>query len=103
MAGHPMDESAMLKSATLICSPALISISISRCEASCVISPALAMSSSVVSPWAETTTTTSLPPACVCATMRATFITRSRSATELPPNFCTINAIFFPPLSIGAA
>src|SRR5215203_5298032 len=47
------------------------------------------MSSSVVSPIAETTTTTSLP-ARLASTMRcATRFTPSASATEEPPYFCT--------------
>ena len=69
------------------------SISISRAEGLWVISAAFAIRSSVVSPCADTTTTTSLPALWVLATMRATLKIRFRSFTEEPPNFCTINAI----------
>ncbi len=49
-------------------------------------------SSSVVSPIADTTTTTS-SPALRFVTMRsATRLIRSASATDEPPYFCTINA-----------
>ena len=44
-----------------ICSPVDSSISISRLEALGLISAALAMRSSVVSPWAESTATTWWP------------------------------------------
>ena len=44
-----------------ICSPVESSISISRLEALGLISAALAMRSSVVSPWAESTATTLWP------------------------------------------
>ena len=47
------------------------------------------MSSSVVSPIAEMTTTTSLPAAWVATIRRATRLMLSASATDEPPNFCT--------------
>ena len=59
--GRPMASSAMAHSATEICSPVDRSMSISRLEAWGLISSALAMRSSVVSPWADRTTMTSLP------------------------------------------
>ena len=93
VAWQPISFSAMASSAMLICSPEAISISISRADGLWVISAAFAIRSSVVSPWADTTTTTSLPALWVCATMRATLKIRSRSRTDEPPNFCTINAI----------
>src|SRR6202041_3059640 len=55
---------------------------------------ARSFSSSVVSPIADTTTTTWLP-ACRVATMRlATRLMPSASATEEPPYFCTTRAIW---------
>ena len=59
--GSPMLSRAMAHSATEICSPVERSISISRLEAWGLTSSALAIKSSVVSPWAERTTMTSLP------------------------------------------
>ena len=56
-----MASRAMAHRATEICSPVDSSISISRLEALGLISSALAIRSSVVSPWAESTTITSLP------------------------------------------
>ena len=61
MQGRPMASRAMAHRATEICSPVESSISISRLEAWGLISSALAMRSSVVSPWAERTTITSFP------------------------------------------
>jgi hypothetical protein len=51
----------MASSAAETCSPEASSISISRLLGRWFTSAALAVRSSVVSPWAETTTTTSLP------------------------------------------
>ena len=93
VAWQPSSFRAMASSAMLISSPAASSISISRAEGLWVISAAFAIRSSVVSPCADTTTTTSLPALWVLATMRATLKIRFRSFTEEPPNFCTINAI----------
>src|SRR5947209_3502581 len=42
---------------------------------------------------AETTTTTSFPRFWVARQRRATFLIRSTSATEVPPNFWTISAM----------
>ena len=61
--GRPMASSAMLISATDCCSPVESSTSISRFEGRGLISRAFSMSSSVVSPCAERTTTTSCPSA----------------------------------------
>ena len=58
---RPRFSSAMAQRATLICSPVASSMSISRLEALGLISSALAMRSSVVSPCAERTTMTSFP------------------------------------------
>src|SRR5690606_22910454 len=51
---------------------------------------ARSMSSSVVSPMAETATTTSLPALRVSTIRLATRLMLSASATLEPPNFCTI-------------
>src|SRR5919112_4154683 len=57
---------------------------------------ARSMSSSVVSPMADTTTTTSWP-AFLVATMRwATLLMLTASATEEPPYFCTTMPTGFP-------
>src|SRR6188768_1497301 len=50
------------------------------------------MSSSVVSPIALTTTTTSCPARCASATRLATRLMLLASATDEPPYFCTIRA-----------
>ena len=57
-----MRSIAIARSAADICSPEESSISISRFEGRWFTSAALAIRSSVVSPWADTTTSTSLPP-----------------------------------------
>lgn len=59
--GHPMLSMAMASREIEICSPADRSISISRLLARGLSSFAFSIKSSVVSPCAETTTTTSLP------------------------------------------
>ncbi len=74
-------------------SPAVSSMSISRPAGRLDTSPARRMSSSVVLPMADTTTTTSLPCRRVRATWSATARMRSGSATEVPPNFWTTRAI----------
>ncbi len=95
---RPMASSAMAHSATEICSPVDSSISISRLEGRGLISPALAMRSSVVSPWAESTTITSFPARYVSAMIPATLRRRWASRTLLPPNFCTIKLMLAPSL-----
>src|SRR5205814_1222055 len=52
---------------------------------------ASASKSSVVSPMAETTTTTRSPESWTLATRRATFLIRSADATDVPPYFWTIS------------
>ena len=59
--GYPIASMAMAHRAQEICSPVESSMSISRLEALGLISPALAMRSSVVSPCAERTTTRLCP------------------------------------------
>ena len=56
-----MASMAMAHREMEICSPVASSISISRLDAWGLISAALAIRSSVVSPWAESTTTTLCP------------------------------------------
>src|SRR3712207_5833080 len=83
---------AIASSAIEMRSPAVSSMSSSRPGGSAVIWLAWSSSSSVVSPIAETTTTTS-SPFFFASTMRsATRLTRSGSATEEPPYFCTTRA-----------
>ena len=60
-AGNPMFSIVIASSAAEICSPAVMSWSISRFEPFGLISFAFSIRSSVVSPCAETTTTTSFP------------------------------------------
>ncbi len=79
----------MASSDIAIRSPAVSSMSISRGSGTGVICVASETSSSVVSPMAETTTTTSLPASRVLATRSATRPIRSASPTEVPPYFCT--------------
>jgi len=73
-------------------SPALRSMSSSRRAGASVTCRASLSRSSVVSPMAETTTTTCLPDAWAAATRSATFLMRSTSETEEPPYFWTITA-----------
>ena len=74
-------------------SPAVRSMSSSRPEGSGATSVARSTSSSVVSPIAETTTTTSLPALRVSTMRLATRLMLTASATEDPPYFCTISAM----------
>lgn len=91
-ASWPRLAMAMASSAIEMRSPAVSSMSSSRAGGSGLTCFALSIRSSVVSPMAETTTTTSLP-AFFVATMRwATRLTHSASATEEPPYFCTTRA-----------
>ena len=83
----PRSLIAIASSAALIRSPAVSSMSSSRgrgCGDTC---NARSINSSVVSPIAEMTTTTSLPSACAATIRRATRLMLSASATEEPPNF----------------
>ena len=59
--GKPMPSMAMAHRAQEICSPVDSSMSSSRLEAAGLISAAFSMSSSVVSPWADSTATTRFP------------------------------------------
>src|SRR5215218_108403 len=77
-------------------SPAVSSMSISRGGGSGETRLASATRSSVLSPMAETTTTTSLPAWRVATTRSATRRIRGASATEVPPYFWTTRAMVFP-------
>ena len=70
-------------------SPAVISMSSSRGGGIGLTSRARSRSSSVVSPIADTATTTSLPALRVSMIRRATRLMLSASATDEPPYFCT--------------
>ena len=88
-ASWPRLPIAIASSAIEMRSPAVSSMSSSRPAGSGETCWARSISSSVVSPIAETTTTTSLP-ACLASTIRwATRLMPSASATEEPPYFCT--------------
>ena len=96
---------AIASSAIEIRSPAVSSMSSSRPGGAGLTRLARSRSSSVVSPIAETTTTTERP-AFRLATMRcATRLMPSASATDEPPYFCTTSATgaSLPPLWLLAA
>ena len=89
MARWPRSLMAIAHSAQEMRSPVESSMSISRGSGTGETSCAIAISSSVVLPRAESTATTRLP-ASFWATMRAAArLRRSASATEVPPNFMT--------------
>ncbi len=81
---------AMASSAIEMRSPVVSSMSISRASGIGVTSCARSTSSSVVSPIAETATTTSLPALRVSTMRLATRLMLSASATLEPPYFWTI-------------
>src|SRR5690625_4587852 len=83
---------AMASNALEIRSPEVSNMSISRCGWAGQTSPASSSSSSVVSPIAEATTTTSLPAFLVSTIRSATRRIRSADSTEEPPYFCTTSA-----------
>ena len=70
-------------------SPAVRSMSSSRGSGTGVMSEAFSRRSSVVSPIAETTATTSWPCSRARTIRSATELIRSVSPTEVPPYFCT--------------
>src|SRR6478736_3996106 len=88
----PSESMAMATSALEIRSPAVSSMSISRAGGAGHTCLARSSRSSVVSPIAETTTTTSWPAFLVSTMRSATRRIRSASATEDPPYFCTTSA-----------
>src|SRR5690606_9227862 len=79
----------MASSAMEIRSPAVRRMSSSRSAGRSVTEAARSSSSSVVSPMADTTTTTSLPASLVSTIRFATRLRLAASATDDPPNFCT--------------
>ncbi len=88
-ASWPRDLIAMASSAMEMRSPAVSSMSNSRPAGSGDTCSASSMSSSVVSPIADTTTTTSWPAFLASTIRRATRLMPSASATDEPPYFCT--------------
>src|SRR5690606_10298821 len=87
---------AIARSDMEIRSPAVRRMSSSRCGGSGVICWARSSSSSVVSPMALTTTTTSLPARLASAIRLATRFTLRASPTDEPPYFCTTSAMRLP-------
>jgi hypothetical protein len=87
IAGTSSAFSAIESSAMEIRSPAVSSMSSSRRAGASVTCRANCSSSSVVSPMAETTTTSSYPSARRAAIFAATCRIRSTSATDEPPYF----------------
>ena len=85
----PWSWMAMASRAALIRSPAVSSMSSSRGGGSGETCSARSISSSVVSPIAEMTTTTSWPCALVATMRLATRLMLFASATDEPPYFCT--------------
>ena len=85
----PSSAIAIASSAIEIRSPAVSSMSSSRGGGVGLTCSARSRSSSVLSPIAETTTTTSCPACRVSTMRRATRLMPSASATEEPPYFCT--------------
>ena len=86
---QPRSEIAIATSAIEIRSPAVSSMSSSRAGGSGLTPSASSSSSSVLSPMAETATTTSLPSRLASTMRRATRLTAEASAREEPPYFCT--------------
>ena len=93
IAGTPSSCRAIDSKAIDTCSPVASSMSISRWGGLLLMALALAVSSSVVCPMADTTITSSCPSSLQAAMRRATAWMRSTLPTEVPPNFCTSRAI----------
>ena len=91
-ASAPSELIAIATSAFEIRSPEVSSMSISRAGGAGLTCWARSSNSSVVSPIAETTTTTSLPCFFVSTIRSATRRIRSADATDDPPYFCTTSA-----------
>ena len=81
----------MANKATEICSPVETNASYSRKSGSGLISLASSIRASVLLPIADKTTVTLLPFLISASTLSATASMRTLSATEVPPNFLTIN------------
>ena len=89
IARWPRSLIAIAHSAHEMRSPVESSMSISRGSGVGETSSAIAISSSVVLPRAESTATTRLPSSRAATIRRAARLMRSASATEVPPNFIT--------------
>ncbi len=89
IASWPRSLIAIAHSAQEIRSPVESSMSISRGAGRSETSRAIATSSSVVLPRAESTATTRLPRSRAATIRRAARLMSSASATEVPPNFIT--------------
>jgi hypothetical protein len=90
-AGQPKLFRVKARRAADCCSPVASNISISRPFKNSPVAPANWIRSSVVSPMADTTTTTCCPFIFISRTRQAIFLIFSIEATELPPNFATTN------------
>src|SRR5215469_3715033 len=95
-ASRPRFAIAIASSAIEIRSPAVSSMSSSRPGGAGLTWFARSRSSSVVSPMADTTTTTRLPALRVATIRWATRLMPSASPTDDPPYFCTTRATAFP-------
>ena len=89
--------SASASRPAVTCSPEATTTSYSRASCSRLVWRVQSTSWLVTPAMAETTTATSLPASTSRLTRRATFRMRSISATEVPPNFCTMRAIAWDP------
>jgi hypothetical protein len=89
----PMPSSTMARSPAVTCSPVDTTASYSRASCSAAPSRHQATSWLVTPDIAETTTATSWPASTSRLTWRATLRMRSMSATEVPPNFITRQAM----------
>ena len=89
IASWPRSLITIAASAHEMRSPVDSSMSISRGCGRSDTSWAIATSSSVCLPRAESTATTRLPSSARWTMRRAAFLMRSASATEVPPNFMT--------------
>ncbi len=89
IARWPRSLIAIAHSAQEMRSPVESSMSISRGSGAAETSSAIAISSSVVLPRAESTATTRAPASRRSTMRRAARLIRSASATEVPPNFIT--------------
>ena len=85
--------SAIASRPIVTCSPVATTTSYSRASCSGAISLTHFTSWLVAPDMAETTTATSLPRSTSALTLRATFLMRSMSPTEVPPNLRTMRAM----------
>ena len=85
--------SAIASRPIVTCSPVATTTSYSRASCSGAISLTHFTSWLVAPDMAETTTATSLPRSTSALTLRATFLMRSVSPTEVPPNLRTMRAM----------